>query len=83
MAIATCVLTAGMISSLTGGIIGDRIGSRNHLNLSRICYLGAALAGPFIMAGTLITHNFFLALGCIILRVLIGEVFWGPSMSMI
>ena len=72
-----------MISSLTGGIIGDRIAASNHLNLSRICYMGAACASPFIMAGTLITGNFFLALSCIILRVLIGECFWGPSMSMI
>ena len=83
MSVATLVLGAGMISSLTGGIIGDRIGSKDELNLSKICYFGASMALPFIVSGTLITGNFFLALSCIILRVLFGESFWGPSMSMI
>lgn len=83
MAIATLVLAAGMISTLAGGIIGDKIASKNRLNLSRICYIGAIIASPFIILSSLITHNFYLAISCVVIRVLIAESCWGPSMSMI
>lgn len=83
MAIAIFVLLAGIISSITGGIIGDKIAGKHLLNLSRICYTSAALALPFVLGSTLVTSNFYVAITCVIMRVLIAESFWGPSVSMI
>ena len=77
------VLGAGLLSAIIGGIMSDKFGQKSRKNLSKICYISALLALPFMTASTLITSNFYLALGCSIMRVLIGETFWGPSVSMI
>ena len=74
---------AGITSSIVGGLLGDKFGQKNPKNYAKICLIGTLLACPFTIASTLIPHNFYLTLSCVIFRILFGECFWGPSMAMI
>ena len=83
LAQATSIACTGVISTISGGILTDRLGQRSPKNYARICFFGYLIAAPFMIASTLVTGNFQVVLGCIMARVLFGELFWAPSMVMI
>lgn len=78
-----CVATGGLVSSITGGVLADKFGSKNPKDYSRICMIGTAIAWPIYMVSVLTTNNFYLAMGCTYLKYLIGECFWSPNITMI
>ena len=73
----------GFISTLAGGMISDRFQSKNPKILSQVCATGSLLSIPVSMICFMCTHNFWLSMGCLSLKYLLGESWFVPSLMMI
>jgi len=77
------VSCCGLIASLSGGILADKFESKSYMTKAIICMVGCALSFPLVALGTLQTSNFYLALGCYALKVLVSGTYSGPAITMI
>ena len=73
---------AGLMSSTFGGILSDRFGRKKPSSYALINMFGSFMAIPFNLV-CLMTNNFNVAITCYILRVLFGELFWSPNVTML
>ena len=80
---AICVVTAGLSSSISGGVLADKYGPKNPKAYSKISLIGSAIAWPFFLGAVLIQNNFYLAMACIYVKYLIGECYRSPNITMI
>jgi hypothetical protein len=80
---AICVVTAGLSSSISGGVLADKFGPKNPKAYSKISLIGSAIAWPFFLGAVLIQNNFYLAMACIYVKYLIGECYRSPNITMI
>ena len=77
------VSCCGLIASLSGGILADKFESKSYMTKAIICMVGCGLSFPLVALGTLQTSNFYLALGCYALTVLVSGTYSGPAITMI
>jgi MFS family permease len=80
---AILVSMCGLIASLSGGIIADKFESKSYMTKAMICAVGCLLSFPLVAIGTLQTSNFYLALICYGLKVLVSGTYSGPAITMI
>ena len=73
---------AGIISSFAGGILSDKFGRKKPSSYALINIFGSAFAIPFNLI-CLMTNNFNVAIACYVLRVLFGELYWSPNVTML
>lgn len=80
---AICVVTAGLSSSVSGGVLADKFGPKSPKAYSKICLLGSLIAWPFFVTAVLVKDNFYVAMACIYAKYLIGECYRSPNITMI
>jgi nitrate/nitrite transporter NarK len=80
---ALITVFCGMLSSLSGGILSDKLGKKNHLAYSRIAQIGALLAWPFFTMSVLTTNNFWISILGTVGKYILGENWWSPNLTMI
>jgi len=73
----------GIISSLGGGLVSDKFGKGRPMMRSWVCIGGSLVAMPFFWGSVLITNNFWLSIACSAARIVIGESFRSPSVTML
>lgn len=77
------VASAGLVSSISGGVLADKFGPKNPKAYSRICMIGSAIAMPAFCMSVLTPNSFALGMIGTFLKYLIGECFWSPNITMI
>lgn len=80
---AICIAFAGFVSSISGGVLSERLGPKNHKNYSRIAMAGSALAWPFFTLCCLTTGNFWLSIVGMFGKYFLGENYWAPNLAML
>lgn len=80
---AAAVSICGLVASLSGGILADKFESKSYMTKALICIIGCALSFPLVAIGTLQTSNFYLAVLCYALKVLVSGTYSGPAITMI
>ena len=78
---AAALAAFGFSSSLLGGILGDRLESKSYLIKSLIIIFGNTMATP-LLALTVFTSNFWLAIVCAALMILVSGAYYGPAVTM-
>jgi hypothetical protein len=73
----------GIVSSIFGGTLGDKLGAKNPSAYSKIAMGASALAMPMMCISTLFLNNFPLAVFATLLTFLFGEASWGNAITMI
>lgn len=80
---AAALSICGLVASLAGGILADKLEKRTKWAKAGICMTGCALSLPLIALGTLTTGNFYLSVLCYALKVLVSGTYSGPAITMI
>lgn len=80
---AAALSICGLVASLAGGILADRLEKKTKWAKAAICMTGCALSLPLIALGTLTTGNFYLSVLCYALKVLVSGTYSGPAITMI
>ena len=80
---AICVVTAGLSSSISGGVLADKYGPKSPKAYSKIGIFGSLIAWPFFITAVLLKNNFYLAMACIYTKYLFGECFRSANITMI
>jgi len=76
---ALIVVSCGMTSCVGGGLLADRFPTK----YSKICQYGSLLAWPFFIGSVLLTNNFWLSLSFVALKLLLGDNFWSPNITLL
>ena len=79
---ALSLAIGGLISSLAGGIISDKLESKNLLAKSWVCIASSLIAFPLTALCCLIRGNFWLSMSAITLKTLLSSSFTSPAMTM-
>ena len=77
------VVCCGVMSSIIGGTLADKLSRKSDTAYSKICVTGSLMALPFFTYAFLSNGNFWLAMLCISMKYLLGECFWAPNIAMI
>lgn len=80
---AAALSICGLVASLMGGILADKLEAKTKWAKAYICMTGCALSLPLIALGTLSTGNFYLSVLCYALKVLVSGTYSGPAITMI
>lgn len=80
---AAALSICGLVASLAGGILADKLEKKTKWAKAGICMTGCALSLPLIALGTLTTGNFYLSVLCYALKVLVSGTYSGPAITMI
>lgn len=80
---AAALTICGLIASLAGGILADKLEKNSYWSKAWICIIGCVLSVPLIALGTLQTNNFYLSVLCYALKVLVSGTYSGPAITMI
>lgn len=76
------IVIGGITSCILGGLMADKFGQKNPLNLSRIAIAGSVLAWPTFLGSVLFTNNLWITIACQNLRYIFGECAWPANISM-
>lgn len=76
---AVIVVSCGMTSCVMGGLLADKFPN----SYTKICQYGSLLAWPFFIMSVLLTHNFWLSLSFVALKLLVGDNFWSPNITLL
>ena len=71
----------GFSSSLIGGILGDVLEKKTMLIKSLIIIFGNTMATP-LLGVAVFTSNFWLAIICAALMILVSGAYYGPAVTM-
>ena len=77
------MILGGLISSVSGGIISDKLSIKDSMGISKVCMYGSILGLPMFVLSVFITNNFWLSIFFYGLKVLLSENWWSTSMTMI
>jgi Na+/melibiose symporter-like transporter len=80
---ALALSVGGLVASLAGGIMADKLEKKSYMSKAMICISGCILSVPLIALGTLTTGNFYLSVLCYALKVLVSGTYSGPAITMI
>ena len=80
---AAALSICGLVASLAGGIMADKLEKKSYMSKAMICISGCILSVPLIALGTLTTGNFYLSVLCYALKVLVSGTYSGPAITMI
>jgi hypothetical protein len=75
-------IVLGFTSVMSGGILADKLGAKNPAAYAKICQVASILGWPFMMICLLFSSNFYLSIGMIGAKYLLGEFFWSPNITM-
>lgn len=78
---AAALAIFGFSSSLLGGIIGDKLESKTYMMKSLVIMFGNTMATP-LLATAVFTSNFWLAMVCAALMILVSGAYYGPAVTM-
>jgi MFS family permease len=80
---ALSLAIGGLISSMAGGIIADKMEAKDYRAKSWVCIVSSLMAFPLTAICCLIRGNFWLSMSAIILKTLLASCFMSPAMTMI
>lgn len=81
---AFVVSMCGLVSSLTGGILSDKLEQKGYLmSKAYICVVSAVLGIPTIMMCCLLQNNFWLSMAGLGLEYLVAECWLSPCITML
>ncbi len=72
----------GFASSLLGGILIDKFENKSYMTGASVIMLGNTLSVPLILIAAF-TQNFWLAMACFSLKVLVSGCYLSPAITMI
>lgn len=75
-------IVLGFTSVMSGGILADKLGAKNPAAYAKICQVASILGWPCMMICLLFSSNFYLSIGMIGAKYLLGEFFWSPNITM-
>ena len=67
---------------MSGGVLADKLGAKNPGAYAKICQVASILGWPCMMVCLLLSNNFYLSIGMIAAKYLLGEFFWSPNITM-
>lgn len=73
----------GLFSSISGGLLADKLIKKHPRAYANICMWGSILGWPFFTLSVLLTNNFYLAMAGTAGKYFIGEGWWSPNITMI
>ena len=76
------IVAGGIASCIFGGLLADRFGQKDPLNLARIAMAGSALAWPAFVGSVMFTENLWLTMFFVNFRYLFGECSWPANITM-
>jgi sugar phosphate permease len=76
-------MSGGLFSNLLAGIISDKYSKSNPYIYSQISKWGSFLVMPFLFTASWCSNNFWISISCILAKYVIGEGYWGPTITMI
>lgn len=79
---AVSLMGFGFTSTMLGGVLSDRYGTRYPRTYSLICMVGALLAVPMIFIATMFQSNFWLSMTCCSLSILFSGSYFSPAITM-
>mmetsp|Transcript_31333 Transcript_31333/g.68629 ORF Transcript_31333/g.68629 Transcript_31333/m.68629 type:complete len:578 (+) Transcript_31333:120-1853(+) len=79
---ALVIAGSGLLSALAGGVLGDNWSLKDPRAPCWIGLIGALLSLPLIF-GVLLTENFGTSMFCLFLLILVGELWFGPSVALL
>jgi MFS family permease len=78
---ALALAVFGFSSSLLGGVLGDKLEKKTLMIKSLIIMFGNTFATP-LLAAAVFTSNFWLAIVCASLMILVSGAYYGPAVTM-
>lgn len=75
------MLVGGVIGTLTGGMLGDRMGARNKAWYGRLPAMAYAIATPFFVTAIFMTDNLLLAFLLFLIPQAMAYVWLGPVLT--
>lgn len=75
------MLVGGVIGTLTGGMLGDRMGARNKAWYARLPAMAYAIATPFFVTAIFMTDNLLLAFLLFLIPQAMAYVWLGPVLT--
>ncbi|ARU17877.1 spinster family MFS transporter [Croceicoccus marinus] len=75
------MLVGGVIGTLTGGLLGDRMGARDKAWYARLPAMAYAIATPFFVAAIFMTDNLGLAFALFLIPQAMAYVWLGPVLT--
>jgi sugar phosphate permease len=76
-------VVCGLLSTIIGGIASDRLSVKNPMAKSWVCLFGNALGLPCLVLSCMITNNFWLSMSFFAGKVLFGENWYSPAITMV
>lgn len=76
-------LIGGVLSSLLGGLLGDKLSQKTPMGNAWVLLGGAALGLPFFIGSVMLTNSFWPCLVLLGLKTFLGENWFAPSMTMV
>lgn len=77
------ILTCGFSSALLGGVISDRFGQGKLMMKAMVCLIGNLIAFPMMITALTLRNNFWLSISLIGGRLLFGECWKSPNITMV
>mmetsp|Transcript_10536 Transcript_10536/g.17677 ORF Transcript_10536/g.17677 Transcript_10536/m.17677 type:complete len:179 (+) Transcript_10536:1069-1605(+) len=78
---AAALTVFGFTSSVLGGILCDKLQKKSHMAKSQVIMFGNFASLPLILAAVL-TSNFWVAMSCFALKVLVSGSYYAPAVTM-
>ena len=76
-------LVGGVVSSMLGGLMGDKLSEKTKMGNSWVLIAGCALGLPCFVASVLLKNNFWACCAFIGLKTLLGENWFAPSLTLV
>lgn len=77
------MVVGGLVSSISGGIISDKLSVKDSMGLANVCMYGSILGMPMFILSVLIIKNFWLSMFFYALKTMFSENWWSTSLTMI
>ena len=77
------MVVGGLVSSVSGGVISDKLSIKDSMGLANVCIYGSVLGMPMFILSVLIIKNFWLSMFFYALKTLFSENWWSTSLTMV